>query len=79
MNPRESGRFIRDNTDDDLIRIDGDGVERVARMIYDEARSNGLKNLDYVEHELHPRGADEKAIDWIFLMDVINFSFWERR
>ena len=26
--------------------------------------------------ELHPKVADEKAIDWIFLVDTLNFSFW---
>lgn len=28
------------------------------------------------EHVLHPKVADEKAIDWIFVIDSLNFSFW---
>jgi len=28
------------------------------------------------ESALHPKVADEKAIDWIFVIDSLNFSFW---
>ena len=28
------------------------------------------------EHSLHPRVADRRAIDWIFVVDSLNFSFW---
>ena len=28
------------------------------------------------EHSLHPKVADKRAIDWIFVIDSLNFSFW---
>ena len=28
------------------------------------------------KHSLHPKVADKKAIDWIFVIDSLNFSFW---
>lgn len=28
------------------------------------------------QHELHPQIADDNAIEWIFLIDSLNFSFW---
>ncbi|CAH1761200.1 4754_t:CDS:10 [Entrophospora sp. SA101] len=28
------------------------------------------------KNELHPSIADNKAIDWIFMVDLLNFSFW---
>ncbi|CEP10503.1 hypothetical protein [Parasitella parasitica] len=28
------------------------------------------------EHPLHPKTADCKTVDWIFLVDLLNFSFW---
>ncbi len=28
------------------------------------------------KHELNPNVANEEAIDWIFVVDTLNFSFW---
>ena len=28
------------------------------------------------EHELHPQTKDESTVDFIFTMDLLNFSFW---
>ncbi|RWS21717.1 UPF0553 protein C9orf64-like protein [Leptotrombidium deliense] len=28
------------------------------------------------QHELHPKIANNSAIDWIFVVDALNFSFW---
>ncbi|GAA5817421.1 hypothetical protein MFLAVUS_010967 [Mucor flavus] len=28
------------------------------------------------EHPLHPKVADCRTVDWIFLIDLLNFSFW---
>ncbi|RCH88667.1 hypothetical protein CU098_009156 [Rhizopus stolonifer] len=28
------------------------------------------------EHPLHPKTADCRTVDWIFLIDLLNFSFW---
>ncbi|XP_024939522.1 queuosine salvage protein isoform X2 [Cephus cinctus] len=41
----------------------------------------GLKNhsictANYSQHELHPKPDDNKAADWVFVLDTLNFSFW---
>ncbi|KAG0168294.1 hypothetical protein DFQ28_009251 [Apophysomyces sp. BC1034] len=28
------------------------------------------------DHPLHPKTADRSTVDWIFLIDLLNFSFW---
>lgn len=30
------------------------------------------------EHSLHPKVADRRALDWIFVIDSLNFSFWPK-
>uniref|UniRef100_A0A914UWV2 Queuosine 5'-phosphate N-glycosylase/hydrolase n=1 Tax=Plectus sambesii TaxID=2011161 RepID=A0A914UWV2_9BILA len=44
--------------------------------IFDAVKSGAIRESDFDAHDLHPKGKDQAAVDWVFLMDVINFSFW---
>ncbi|XP_059513028.1 queuosine 5'-phosphate N-glycosylase/hydrolase isoform X2 [Myotis daubentonii] len=73
--PRESAKFISENSRD--VSIDGGGVRRVAELLLAKAagpelRLGGWKAL----HELNPKAADEAAVNWVFVADTLNFSFW---
>lgn len=35
-----------------------------------------FSTADWKLCELHPKRADRAAVDWIFLVDALNFSFW---
>ncbi|EPY82404.1 kinesin family member 27 isoform 3-like protein [Camelus ferus] len=75
LTPRESAKFIAENSRD--VFIDGGGVRRVAELLLAKAagpelRVGGWKAL----HELNPRAADEAAVNWVFVIDTLNFSFW---
>lgn len=78
LTPRESAEFIAENSRD--VSIDGGGVRRVAELLLAKAagpelRLGGWKAL----HELNPRAADEAAVNWVFVADTLNFSFWSER
>ncbi|XP_057581056.1 Q-nucleotide N-glycosylase 1 isoform X1 [Hippopotamus amphibius kiboko] len=78
LTPRESAKFIAENSRD--VFIDGGGVRRVAELLLAKAagpelRVGGWKAL----HELNPRAADEAAVNWVFVTDTLNFSFWSER
>ncbi|OWK07127.1 hypothetical protein Celaphus_00017062, partial [Cervus elaphus hippelaphus] len=75
LTPRESAKFIAENSRD--VFIDHGGVRRVAELLLAKAtgpelRIGGWKAI----HELNPRGADEAAVNWVFVIDTLNFSFW---
>ncbi|XP_042552160.1 queuosine salvage protein isoform X2 [Dipodomys spectabilis] len=75
LTPRESARFIAENSRD--VCVDSGGVRRVAELLLaraagPELRVDGWKAL----HELNPRAADEAAVNWVFVVDTLNFSFW---
>lgn len=86
LNPRQSGQHIvaivlRDPSP--LVTIDSQAVTRVAERLVNEmckGKSEQPKPWDYTASpELHPTPATvglEQALDWIFLTDTINFSFW---
>lgn len=76
--PRESAKFIAENSRD--VFIDGGGLRRVAELLLakvsgPELRLGAWKDL----HELNPRSADEAAVNWVFVADTLNFSFWSER
>jgi hypothetical protein len=74
LSPAESGRLIVDTARD--VAIIKEGVQKAASHIYDALQSGKLSLQNFKQNELHPQVADEKAVDWIFLVDTLNFSFW---
>ncbi|VDM44145.1 unnamed protein product [Toxocara canis] len=75
LNPRETGRFVSEHSDGE-VKISKSGVEAVARLVLGAVRSGKMRDVDFDAHELHPKGADRAAVEWVFFMDTINFSFW---
>ncbi|XP_006818133.1 queuosine 5'-phosphate N-glycosylase/hydrolase-like [Saccoglossus kowalevskii] len=74
LTPRESGKFIADNSID--VKIKRDGIEKTAAIIFESVKSGKFTGKNWKSHELHPKSMDNKAIDWIFFVDTLNFSFW---
>ncbi|XP_069481966.1 queuosine 5'-phosphate N-glycosylase/hydrolase [Ambystoma mexicanum] len=75
MCPKESGKFIAENSKD--VFVDHEGVRKVAEKLVSKVTSDqltvsGWKSL----HELNPQAVDEDAVNWVFLSDTLNFSFW---
>ncbi|KAK2576381.1 hypothetical protein KPH14_005728 [Odynerus spinipes] len=72
--PRESAKLIA--TLSKNVFIEHGGVKNLACTVL-EGLKNGTININnFSQHELHPNPNDSRAIDWIFLLDVLNFSFW---
>uniref|UniRef100_A0A6I8NXP2 Queuosine 5'-phosphate N-glycosylase/hydrolase n=1 Tax=Ornithorhynchus anatinus TaxID=9258 RepID=A0A6I8NXP2_ORNAN len=73
--PRESAQFIAANSQD--VTIEEAGVHKVAEMLRARGCGGALGLEDWKAlHELNPRAADEDAVNWVFLVDTLNFSFW---
>ncbi len=78
LSPRESGQFVAERSRD--VFVDEDGVKRVAQMIYDlreseEFTASGWKKMN----PLAPPPDSDEAINWVFVTDTMNFSFWPER
>jgi len=75
LKPRESAEFIASISTD--VKINEEGVKSVAHQIRE-----AIKNKDFVPSQmmLHsyplPLAVDETSIDWMFVADTLNFSFW---
>nr|CAD2134663.1 unnamed protein product [Meloidogyne enterolobii] len=75
LNPRDSAKFIVNNAETNLIKINNEAVVEVAEIICNSTLTE-IGQLNFDECEFHPKSADKAAVDWIFFMDTINFSFW---
>lgn len=73
LSPRESARFVAENSRD--VLVDLEGVRRAAELLLPAASAWRVEHWKAL-HELNPRGADEAALDWVFVVDSLNFSFW---
>ena len=70
----EDAEFVCDNSTD--VALDMQGTKAAAAKIWSLMQEKNYSTGDWSKHKLHPKAKDESTVDFIFLMDLINFSFW---
>lgn len=70
----KDAEYIYDRATD--VAIDMCGTKAAASTIWKLMQEKDFSTRDWSKHELHPKSKDESAVDFIFLMDLLNFSFW---
>jgi hypothetical protein len=73
----ESAQFIYDNSVD--VALDMLSTKRAAASILAEMQKRNYTTKTWSEHELHPKTKDESTVNFIFTMDLLNFSFWSEK
>ncbi|XP_045187701.1 queuosine salvage protein-like [Mercenaria mercenaria] len=72
--PRDAGKFISGESKD--VKINDSGVLKVAKFMADCVKSGTYSIKSWKQHDLNPKTMDENALNWIFVADTLNFSFW---
>ncbi|KAJ1811700.1 hypothetical protein LPJ75_004016 [Coemansia sp. RSA 2598] len=70
----DSARFISEHSKD--VFVPAEGIRQAAKEILERMKSSGYSTAEWKKHPLNPSTADEAAIEWIFVVDSLNFSFW---
>ncbi|TGZ82411.1 hypothetical protein EX30DRAFT_184669 [Ascodesmis nigricans] len=70
----ESAQYIVDNSID--IFLSRDHIMAAAQKIFTGMKKNEYGTGTWSTHELHPKAKDASTVDFIFTMDLLNFSFW---
>ncbi|XP_041855079.1 queuosine salvage protein isoform X2 [Melanotaenia boesemani] len=75
---KESGKFIAESSRD--VFVEEAGVQKVAEMLYslrhsDALTASGWKNAN----PLAPAPTSDQALNWVFVVDTMNFSFWPEK
>lgn len=73
----EGAEYVYDNAID--VALDSQSCRRAAAMINDTMQRREYSTKTWSTHELHPKLKDESTVDFIFTMDLLNFSFWSER
>ncbi|KAF7558788.1 hypothetical protein G7046_g5368 [Stylonectria norvegica] len=58
------------------VAIDMRASKNAAESIYTQMQEKHYSTATWSEHELHPKDKDASTVDFIFTMDLLNFSFW---
>ena len=72
----KDSEYICDNSID--VAISASGCKTAAESIWQMMQAKDYSTKTWSEHELHPRNKDESTVDFIFTMNLLNFSFWSK-
>ncbi|PSN73328.1 hypothetical protein BS50DRAFT_653801 [Corynespora cassiicola Philippines] len=61
------------------VALDMRHTKLAAIAILEEMQKRDYSTKAWSEHELHPKTKDENTVNFIFLMDLLNFSFWSEK
>ncbi|KAL4943770.1 hypothetical protein BDV06DRAFT_210793 [Aspergillus oleicola] len=70
----ENSQYVFDNAID--VALDPSKTKQAAETIWRQMQKKEYSTASWSEHELHPTAKDEATVDFIFTMDLLNFSFW---
>lgn len=73
----EGAEYICDNSID--VALDMRSCKNAAASIHEQMQQKQYSPSTWSQHELHPKAKDEATLNFIFLMDLLNFSFWSER
>jgi hypothetical protein len=69
-----AAQFICDNSVDVALSMAHTKLAAIA--VSQEMHNREYSTKTWAEHELHPKTKDEATVNFIFTMDLLNFSFW---
>lgn len=70
----EDAEFVNYNATD--VALDMQGTKAAASNIHRLIEAGGYSTQAWRSHELHPQSRDSSTVNFIFAMDLLNFSFW---
>lgn len=70
----ENAEYVYNNAID--VALSAGKTKDVAETIWHIMQKKEYSTHTWSEHELHPKSKDESTVDFIFTMDLLNFSFW---
>lgn len=70
-------QFIYDNSTD--VALDMRSTKAAAQLILQEMQKRAYSTKTWSAQPLHPQAKDESTVNFIFTLDLLNFSFWSEK
>ncbi|CAK9808371.1 Queuosine salvage protein [Anthophora plagiata] len=77
LTPKESARIIASLSKN--VTVDERGIDNLARAILEGLKRSAISVNNFSQIQFHPSPNDPKAVDWIFVLDTLNYSFWSKK
>lgn len=74
LNPKQSAKFVVAHAK--YIEVKELGIKNLANQIVKAINSGELNIKNFSQIEFHPNSSEDYALNWIFLVDTLNFCFW---
>jgi len=74
LSPRQSGEFIAKHSKH--VTVLHDNIPDAAQIIYERMKKGNYSKSTWKSWPLHPKELTRETVDWIFVIDSLNFSFW---
>ncbi|XP_058175467.1 queuosine 5'-phosphate N-glycosylase/hydrolase [Anopheles ziemanni] len=72
--PGPSGELIVKNAK--YVSVHESAIEKLADRVILGIKEKEINVENFSQHEHHPAAKDPNAVNWIFLIDTLNFCFW---
>lgn len=73
----DSAEWVYDNAIN--VALDMRACKNAAESIYAQMKTRDYSPASWSQAELHPKASDEGTVNFIFTMDLLNFSFWSEK
>lgn len=70
----ESAEFIVNNSKD--VFVSNNNCSKAANIVYSSMQKKKYSTETWSSHLLTPKDKSQATVDWIFVADTLNFSFW---
>lgn len=70
----KDAEYIYDNAID--VALDPQKTKEAAETIWERMKEQSYSIKTWAQHELHPKTKHEATVNFVFTMDLLNFSFW---
>ncbi|XP_076235542.1 queuosine 5'-phosphate N-glycosylase/hydrolase [Calliopsis andreniformis] len=75
--PKESAKLIARLSKN--VSIEEEGIKNLACMILVGLKDHTVSVNNFSQCQFHPSSEDPRAVDWIFVLDTLNYSFWSKK
>ena len=76
LSPRDSGKYIAERSKS--VFIVKDNLQKASEIILERMIKLKYSMKTWKTHNLHPKEMTEATLNWIFVLDCLNFSFWSK-
>ncbi|CAH1998745.1 unnamed protein product [Acanthoscelides obtectus] len=74
LSPKEGAKIIASKAKH--VKIKEEGINKLGDVIVEEITSGQLSPDNFSQVEVHPSPDEPWALDWLFVVDTLNFCFW---